>query len=70
MIEQIKVYAVSCDKCSDPLFLYGDDYVAHHTEESEAKEAMEDAEWKEIDGKQYCPNCYTQDEDGNDIVKL
>lgn len=50
------MYSMVCDRCGKPL-IYDDSIVAWN-DECSAREVAQDSEWQEIDGKDYCPNCY------------
>lgn len=66
MIKQVKMYSMVCDRCGKTLFY--DDCITAWTDECSAREVAQDSEWKQIDGKDYCPNCYDYDEDIDDYV--
>lgn len=58
MIQQVTRFHVSCDRCGDSLS------ATEFNSVDEAQRIVELYEdWKEIDGKQYCHDCWYEDED-------
>lgn len=68
MIRQVKMYSMVCDRCGKTLIY--DDAIAAWTDECSAREVALDCEWMNIDGKDYCPNCYDYDEEIDDYVPI
>ena len=56
MIEEIKVYQMVCDGCG--AFHEYDGMIVHFAFEHEAEFSAKESDWKNIDGKWYCPLCY------------
>lgn len=65
MIKQVTMHSVVCDRCGKTF--EADDIIAW-TDECSAREYALDSEWKEIDGKHYCPDCYEYDESIDEYV--
>lgn len=67
MIVEVEMYTVECDNCktvsgADSEFsCWGDKAIA-------LEDAIEN-NWIEHEGKHYCPNCYTIDDDDNITIK-
>ena len=57
-------YGVKCNRCGE-MFESGD-YAYYSDESSVLDEALE-CDWIEQNGKHYCPNCYTQDEETDEF---
>ena len=55
MIEEIKVYQMVCDGCG-AFHEYGG-MIVHFEFEHEAEFSAKESDWKNIDGKWYCPDC-------------
>lgn len=66
MIKQVTMYSMVCDRCGKTLFY--DDYVSAWPDECSVNGVAQDCEWKNIDGKDYCPDCYEYDEEIDDYV--
>lgn len=65
MIIKETFYAVSCDRCND--MSQGDEYNFFIDENTALEESIEN-EYIEHQGKHYCPDCYTVDEDTDEIT--
>ena len=65
MISEVKAYILECDNCK---VLYEDncDSFSIWNDESVAIESAIDEDWIEYEGKHYCPDCYTEGENGDD----
>lgn len=55
MIEEIKVYQMVCDGCG--VFHEYDGMIVHFEFEHQAEFSAKESDWKNIDGKWYCPDC-------------
>lgn len=55
---------MNCDHCGKTLVTDG-----VQTEKSSLYDAAEEAEWREINGRHYCPECYEVD-DNDDYVPI
>lgn len=55
MIYEVTMYGITCDECSSNLEC--DEGYMVFNYEHEAKYIARESEWKEIDGKWYCPDC-------------
>lgn len=64
MIKPVTMYSMVCDRCGKTLVY--DDYITAWTDECSTREVAQDSEWMNIDGKDYCPDCYEYDEDIDD----
>lgn len=65
MIKQVEMYVIACDGCgkvcdSDGMFAW--------TDEHSAKFMAFESEWKEIEDKHYCPDCYEYDDSIEEYV--
>ena len=71
MIEQVTMYKVVCDECSQTLD-YDGDYMIYESE-YEAEQNAKESEWEEIDGKWYCADCidrlFVYDWDNDSFVR-
>lgn len=59
MIKSVEMFTMICDHtdCTSDV-LSGSDYIALHPKES-LFDVARDADWREIDGKWYCEDCWT-----------
>ena len=67
MINEKKMYSVSCDRCKIDAF-ENDENIAWESAGS-AWEMAYACGWQEIRGKHYCPGCYDIDEEDELVVK-
>ena len=58
-------YGVKCDRCKE-IFEAGDH--AYYSDKSSVLDEALDYAWIEQNGKHYCPNCYAQDEETDEIT--
>lgn len=65
MIKPVTMYSVICDRCGK--LFEADDSVAWTDKQSARFYALE-SEWKEIDNKHYCPDCYEFDDNSEKYV--
>ncbi len=70
MIKEITMYTVICDRCGKDAF--AEDEYSGWNEIYYALECAENADYREIDGKHYCENCYELDEETDEykVVEL
>jgi hypothetical protein len=67
MIVKEYFYAVKCSNCGDMSEL---DDATFWSDESSAVEIAEDSDWCVTDdGKHYCPDCYSFDDEDNLVIK-
>jgi len=64
MLKEFKCYTVVCDKCGSDS-TEGSDYGGWDDVEY-AKDVAINADFVEIDGKDYCPDCYELDKETNE----
>ena len=64
MIIKKYFYNVECDCCH---CLANED--CWQVDEATAKEDALDNDWREFEGKHYCPNCWKLDDDDNIVTK-
>ena len=64
MIVKENFYNVECDCC---YCLANEDL--WQVDENTAKEKALDGDWREFEGKHYCPNCWKLDDDDNIVTK-
>lgn len=64
MIVKENFYNVECDCCH---CLANEDW--WQVDENAAKEDALDGDWREFEGKHYCPNCWKLDDDDNIVTK-
>jgi len=65
MIIKETFYAVECDRCKN--ISNGDEYNFFVDENTALEESVEN-EYVEYEGKHYCPDCYTIDENTDEII--
>lgn len=65
MIKPVTMYSVICDRCGK--LFEADDSVAWTDKQSARFYALE-SEWKEIDNKHYCPDCYEFNDELDEYV--
>lgn len=58
-------YAIKCDRCGA---INNEDDTSFWSEESTAENQAIDDEWAYEKGKHYCPNCFTTDEETDEII--
>lgn len=61
MIKEIKMYRAVCDRCGYENWFWDDKDFA-------LQEAL-DSDWKEIDDRLLCPDCYEIDEETDEYVE-
>ncbi len=65
MIKPVTMYMVFCDRCGK--YFQNDNGVCAYPDSDIEVEALE-SEWREINGKHYCPDCYEYDDEADDYV--
>lgn len=60
-------YGIECNRCRR--MYEGSEDHEYFSDEFQAEESAEENDWKTIGHRHYCPNCYTEDKDGNVVVK-
>lgn len=66
MIYEEIMYGVKCDRCYE-IYENGDGCTVSSDKHDMEEEACEN-DWQEIDGRHYCPDCYTRDENDEDKI--
>lgn len=61
MFKRINMYTCVCDRCGKEYECEEYDIIAFETKEQAFYYANTFDDWKEIDGKHYCPDCYDYD---------
>lgn len=64
---KVTMYTVECDNCKTTSGKNSE--FSCWNDDAYALEDATDNDWVEHEGKHYCPNCYTMDEDGNITIK-
>lgn len=67
MITKHIMYGVKCDRCGAQFEDSDTDYTAW-ADENDAWESASNEDWIEIDGKHYCPCCYTENEETEEFT--
>lgn len=67
MIEEVKMYAVFCDRCGKQFIDTCTGFGAWVDKET-AREYACDEDWVHIGDKIYCPDCYEIDEETDEYV--
>jgi hypothetical protein len=62
MIKKVTMYTVVCDNCGKDAFK-GDECIAWNDEDV-AHELAGEKDWEQDDKKDYCPDCYFYNSDG------
>lgn len=67
MIKEVKMYTVVCDNCKKS----ADDDTDYScwNDKNAAKEVASNDNWITDDDKDYCPNCYSYDDEDNLIIE-
>jgi hypothetical protein len=69
MIHTVTMYGATCDNCNQS---YDGDggYNAFWNDRGYMKKIIKESDWHVTDnGKTYCPDCYTVDDDDNLLIK-
>lgn len=67
MIRKVDMYQCVCDRCGKTHVNENLGYVAWADETYAADDAYENG-WTNIDGKDYCPDCYQYDEETDEYI--
>jgi hypothetical protein len=67
MIQEVKMFTVICDNCKKDI-CEDEDYSAWN-ESLFVEQIADEIGWKKVEGKHYCTDCYTFDNEGNLILK-
>lgn len=67
---KVESYKIVCDCCGET-FHDGNDFVCFSDDPDGGliRDEALTANWREIDGKHYCPDCYSIDDDDNIVTK-
>lgn len=68
MIYPVTMYAGKCDTCGAKIKLGGGDYTAYG-EEWHIEEDMKNSDWLIKEGKHYCDDCWSYDDEDNIVIK-
>lgn len=68
MIQEKTFYGIKCDGCGAMLRGEWDDSLYYETSDC-IEEAAIDSEWKKIQDKHYCPNCYSYGDNDELLLK-
>lgn len=66
MIERVTMYCAKCDRCGEIL---QDGEIVAWADADEAQRMAEESEWREINGRLLCPDCYEVDEETDEYVE-
>ena len=68
MIREVKMFAAFCNNCGKQC---DDDYagICAWSDEVGARESACECGWLNHEGKDYCPDCYSFDDDDNLVLK-
>ena len=66
MIEKVTYYDIICDRCDKSLT---DESEMRYLDKDIALKFAEQSDWIEINGKNYCPDCYELDEETDEYVE-
>ena len=67
MIRKVEMYQCVCDRCGKAFVDDNYNYCAW-VDENYASEAANENGWTNIDGKDYCPDCYEYDEETDEYI--
>ena len=65
MIKEVTYYDIICDRCGKSLI---NESETCYPDKDSAEMFAEQSEWVEINGKDYCPDCYELDEETDEYV--
>jgi hypothetical protein len=66
MIKTIETFTIICDNCGSDIC--GNEDFVSYTDISYVEDIALDSEWKKMEDKHYCPDCYYLDENDNLII--
>lgn len=58
MIKKVEMFTIICDNCGKD-GLEDSDFAAYNDKDI-VKEMVHEEDWQEIEGKDYCPDCYVE----------
>jgi hypothetical protein len=61
-------YEATCDKCRIKFEDECHGVIMWYDDSSSLNDALRCADWREIDNGIYCPDCYTLDEETDDLI--
>lgn len=67
MIQTVECIILSCDNCKKNYQDYNGFTI--FVDDNQAREASSNDDWYREEGKDYCPDCYSLDDDDNLILK-
>ena len=65
MIKEVTYYDIICDRCGKSLINESETY---YPDKDSALTVAEQSGWMDINGKDYCPDCYELDEETDKYV--
>jgi hypothetical protein len=68
MIYEVKMHGAQCDNCGEAWENSNTGCMAYHDPETIREQIMND-DWLSEGGKDYCPDCYSYDDEDNLILK-
>lgn len=68
MIKEVKMFGLFCDKCGK-LYMNEDTGYCAFVSDADALKDAQEGEWKEIEGRMLCPDCYHYDEDADEYFE-
>ena len=68
MIYPVTMYSGKCDNCGTEIKLGGGEYMAYG-EKWQVEEDMKNTDWLIQDGKHYCDDCWSYDDEDNIVLK-
>ena len=66
MIKEVTYYDIICDRCGKSFI---DESETCYPDKDSAEMFAEQSEWVEINGKNYCPDCYELDKETDEYVE-
>lgn len=68
MLQELKMYTILCDNCKADS-CDGGEYYGYVCQDTARDNAM-DSDFIEHEGKHYCSNCWSHDDDDNVVIDL
>ena len=66
MKKEVTMHTVICDNCGDNLF---DDADYSCGDLAFVGDELDEQDWKEVEGKDYCGDCWSYDDNDNLVIK-
>lgn len=66
MLKEVKMYTVVCDNCGKDV--NKDAEYSAWNDKRRAEEVATESDWIKENDKNYCPNCFTYDDDDNLLI--